>query len=91
MDQADIDELKREAEEWKTRWGAPMPAGQSQAFATGMLKLIAFTEETVKEQAKIRELVKLLDEVFFNKDGDPDWSKFMAAEKAYRKFRGKDD
>jgi len=41
----DIAELKREAEDWKTRWGAPMPAGQSQAFATGMLKLIAHIED----------------------------------------------
>jgi hypothetical protein len=37
----------------------------------------------------IKPVLPLLDEVFFNTDGDPDFSKFMAAEQVYRKFRGK--
>lgn len=45
MTKEDIDELKREAEHWKTSWGAPMPAGQSQAMATGVLKLVAYIAE----------------------------------------------
>lgn len=37
----------------------------------------------------IRPVLPFLDELFFNTDGDPDFSKFMAAEQAYQTFRGK--
>jgi hypothetical protein len=39
----------------------------------------------------IRSVLPLLDELFFNTDGDPDFTKFMAAEQAYQKFRGRDE
>jgi len=39
----------------------------------------------------IRPVLPLLDELFFNTDGDPDFTKFMAAEQAYQKFRGRDE
>lgn len=46
MNKADLDEMRRDAEEWKSHWGAKMEAGRSQAMATSLLRLVLLIEET---------------------------------------------
>lgn len=83
MTNGELDKVKQDAERWLSRseqdrayQGTSMPEEQAKAMASALLEALA--------------LVPLLDEMFFNTDGDPDFTKFMAAEQAYQKFRGKE-
>lgn len=82
MTSEELGRIKLESEAWLARsdeqrahQGTAMPEAQARLTAFLLLELLA--------------LVPLLDELFFNTDGDPGFTKFMAAEQAYRKFRSK--
>jgi hypothetical protein len=84
MTNEDLDKAKQDAESWLTRSdedkaykGTAMPEAQARAMAATLLEFMV--------------LVPLLDELFFNTDGDEAFTKFMTAEKAYQKFRGRDE
>jgi hypothetical protein len=83
MTNEELSKVKLAAETWLARseqerayQGTAMPEAQAKSMAASLLEMLA--------------LVPLLDELFFNTNGDPNFSKFMAAEKAYQKFRGRE-